>query len=142
MFADQTRNLPERPYVKVRLGRNQQSHEVVQIVDDWRSRREAAPKVGAALRLYDALERGDLETLQEFLPLMGAGLAVLLSGGNGLASLFASAPAVSPAPVVSLAAPVRVSMPAPEIVHVQKSEEEDTDDFLDSLGFDANSLFG
>jgi len=120
----------KRHWIKVRLGRGEQNEEAAEIISDWREQREAAPKLTRAIRLWDALERGDMDVLQEFLPLMGAGLVAML-GTNGMTI-----------GVPSINHETRITrMPAPAVIEaVQKSEEEDSEDFFESLGLDT-SLF-
>lgn len=59
-----------RPWIKVRLGRT--DLDVQPIIDQWTSQRKGALNVATAIRLYDAILRGDLDAVREICPLLVA----------------------------------------------------------------------
>lgn len=77
----------ERPLIKVRISNNESAKNAVEIQKHWKTQRKCAPKTVDAIRLYDALERGDKSLLIEFFPAvafsMGAGQSVSGWAANG-----------------------------------------------------------
>ena len=61
-----------KPWVKVRL--NSADWDAKRIVDNWYVEKRAAPNLAAAIRLYQAVRTGDLDTVRQIAPLLVAAL--------------------------------------------------------------------
>ena len=103
------RNL--RAWVKVQLPDTEPTHQAAQIVMGWKQQRSASQHVIRAIRLYNALMSGDTRLLQEYFPLLNVGQA---AAPHVVSSQFKPA------------APPRKR-------EVQKTADEDLDDFLSLL---------
>ena len=57
-----------RPLIKVRLSNNESAVQAVEIQRRWKTEHQCAPKMVDAIRLYDALERGDKSVLIKMFP--------------------------------------------------------------------------
>lgn len=77
-----------RPTIKVKLSAKPDHWQSAGIVDKWKAQRAAARNLADAIRLYDALQGGDISTLLQMFPAM----RIVLSMGGGL-------PALPPLPV-------------------------------------------
>jgi len=60
----------KRPQIKVRLSDRSDAWRTAQIVEQWRGERTAAANLSAAVRLYDALQNGDVSALYQEFPFL------------------------------------------------------------------------
>lgn len=104
-------NRDVRAWVKVQLPDTDEAHQTAQIVKGWKSKRGAALHLMKAIRLYSALMMGDTRLLREYFPLVNV-------QQSGTADLMRDSHKPTERPKKRV---------------VQKSEEEDLDDFLSLL---------
>lgn len=60
-----------RAWVKVQLSNSADAYSAADAVNAWRGVRQAAYHLTRAIRLYDALLKGDTSLLIEFFPMLG-----------------------------------------------------------------------
>jgi len=101
-----------RAWIKVQLTDTAESHQAAQIVKGWKLMRCASLHVIRAIRLYNALMMGDTRLLQEYFPLLNVGQSAAPHVAN---SQF------------------KPAAPPPRKREVQKTADEDLDDFLSLL---------
>ena len=100
-----------RAWIKVQLSASEQSMHASEIVGYWRTLKEAARHVERAIRMYYALQAGDASLLKEYFPLL------------------------------TLARPAAPELPMMEfepgeVRAAQRSDVQDVEDFMASLGLD------
>lgn len=100
-----------RPHIKVRLGDTALAHHAEEVITFWRSVRQLSLHFPRAIAMYAGLQRGDTSLLEEFFPFLSTAL------GNARTD-----------------APPRRPDSRPVIQVVEKAQEEDVSDLLDSLG--------
>lgn len=102
-----------RAWVKVQLGITSESQHAAQIVEYWRSLKQAARHVERAIRMYYALQVGDTSLLKEYFPLLTL---------NGIKAVTPELHMLDDSPG--------------EVRAAQRGDDEDVDDFMSSLGLD------
>ena len=107
----------QRAWIKVQLSAHAESHAATQVVETWKSRRQATLHLIRAIRLYSALNEGDFGALEEYFP----GLALAL----GTRPVF----------------PRRSGSSAPAVTYLAQSESQQLSEALDGLGM-GNLEFG
>lgn len=103
----------KRPLIRLQLADSSEGHHASEIVSYWMKLRMATFHITRAIRMYYALQVGDTQLLREYFPLLPVGVS-------------------APAPQLTIVDTQGDHEPA--LRTVQRSDDEDVDDFMDSLG--------
>lgn len=106
-----------RPFLKIRLTDNEEAHNAALIVAQWKRARQLATYLPRAIRVYDALLRGDTSVLSEYFPFILGALSNRVNGNMP--------------PAMTGRAPLTFAPPTVE--YAQKSDQELIDDALAGL---------
>ena len=104
-----------RHWIKVRLQDTEQAAYAFQVVEYWRKQKMAAQNIVKAVSLYYSLSNGDTSILKEYFPLLGDVRRMSVQDDTPL--------------------PIQASG-TPKTRLVEKSAEDDLDDFLESMGIE------
>lgn len=104
-----------RHWIKVRLQDTDLAAYAFNVVEHWRSQKMAAQTIVKAIALYYTLSNGDTSLLKEYFPLLGEVRRMSIQDDTPL--------------------PIQASN-TPKTRLVEKSAEDDLDDFLESMGID------
>lgn len=104
-----------RYWLKVQLRQDADSEHVLQIIQYWKGLKTATMHVTRAIRIYYALTQGDTSLLNQHFPFL-------------LSQPASSPPTPTYAPV-EIPGAVKMRL-------VEKSADEDIDDFLESMGLE------
>lgn len=107
-----------RPFLKIRLSDNAEAHNAALIIAQWRRARQLATFLPRAIRVYDALLRGDTSVLNEYFPFLTGALSNNRVNGNM-------------PPVMTGRTPLTFAIPTVE--YAQKSDDELIKDALAGL---------
>ena len=116
-----------RPWIKLRLADSNDAHQADKILDRWRNARRGAQNIARAIRIYDALLKGNMDMFHK--------LMVEFFPGYGMAFTQPQQPVVER---TNGNGNHKVAMPIkkPSIIISSEAYNDDSDD--DELGF--NSL--
>lgn len=105
--------MQNRPIIKARLSDTDEAWDAMGVLASWRRAREMSKHLPRAIRLYAALLRGDLSVMDEYFPYLTTAI------GSGR----------------PLIAPHRQNAEyRPAIAFEEKSDADNVNDLLDSLG--------